>query len=113
MKNTWINHPVILQGTSINLVPLEEKHLEELYTAAADKELWALIPTDCSERDVFYKTYEFAISERTSGNQYPFVIIHKDTNKIIGSTRFLKFIRLTKSLKLAGPGLQKTIGEQQ
>lgn len=52
MKNTWINHPVILQGTSINLVPLEEKHLEELYTAAADKELWALIPTDCSERDV-------------------------------------------------------------
>lgn len=49
MKNTWINHPVILQGTSINLVPLEEKHLEELYTAAADKELWALIPTDCSE----------------------------------------------------------------
>jgi hypothetical protein len=39
MKNTWINHPVILQGTNINLVPLEEKHLEELYTAAADKEL--------------------------------------------------------------------------
>ena len=55
MKNTWINHPVILQGTSINLVPLEEKHLEELYTAAADKELWALIPTDCSERDIFIK----------------------------------------------------------
>ena len=100
MKNTWINHPVILQGTSINLVPLEEKHLEELYTAAADKELWALIPTDCSERDVFYKTYEFAISERTSGNQYPFVIIHKDTNKIIGSTRFFEIYPADKKLEI-------------
>ncbi|CAI9684197.1 GNAT family N-acetyltransferase [Elizabethkingia anophelis] len=107
MKNTWINHPVILQGTSINLVPLEEKHLEELYTAAADKELWAFIPTDCSERDVFYKTYEFAISERTSGNQYPFVIIHKDTNKIIGSTRFFEIYPADKKLEIGWTWITK------
>ncbi|AQX85970.1 GNAT family N-acetyltransferase [Elizabethkingia bruuniana] len=107
MKNTWINHPVILQGTNINLVPLEEKHLEELYTAAADKELWALIPTDCSERDTFYKTYEFAISERTAGNQYPFVIIHKDTNKIIGSTRLFEIYPADKKLEIGWTWITK------
>ncbi|ATL45131.1 GNAT family N-acetyltransferase [Elizabethkingia sp. HX WHF] len=107
MKNAWINHPVILQGTNINLVPLEEKHLEELYTAAADKELWALIPTDCSERDTFYKTYEFAISERTAGNQYPFVIIHKDTNKIIGSTRLFEIYPADKKLEIGWTWITK------
>ncbi|KUY19784.1 Putative ribosomal N-acetyltransferase YdaF [Elizabethkingia miricola] len=107
MKNTWINHPVILQGTNINLVPLEEKHLEELYTAAADKELWSLIPTDCSERDTFYKTYEFAISERTAGNQYPFVIIHKDTNKIIGSTRLFEIYPADKKLEIGWTWITK------
>lgn len=107
MKNTWIKHPVILQGTNINLVPLEEKHLEELYTAAADKELWALIPTDCSERDTFYKTYEFAISERTAGNQYPFVIIHKDTNKIIGSTRLFEIYPADKKLEIGWTWITK------
>lgn len=107
MKNTWINHPVILQGTNINLVPLEEKHLEELYTAAADKELWALIPTDCSERDTFYKTYEFAISERTAGNQYPFVIIHKETNKIIGSTRLFEIYPADKKLEIGWTWITK------
>lgn len=107
MKNTWINHPVILQGTNINLVPLEEKHLEELYTAAADKELWSLIPTDCSERDTFYKTYEFAISERIAGNQYPFVIIHKDTNKIIGSTRLFEIYPADKKLEIGWTWITK------
>ncbi|OPC72992.1 GNAT family acetyltransferase [Elizabethkingia miricola] len=107
MKNTWINHPVILQGTNINLVPLEEKHPEELYTAAADKELWSLIPTDCSERDTFYKTYEFAISERTAGNQYPFVIIHKDTNKIIGSTRLFEIYPADKKLEIGWTWITK------
>jgi hypothetical protein len=53
MKNTWINHPVILQGTNINLVPLEEKHLEELYTAAADKELWHLF-RQIAQKEIFF-----------------------------------------------------------
>ncbi|XJR87561.1 GNAT family N-acetyltransferase [Elizabethkingia anophelis] len=39
-------------------------------------------------------------SERTSGNQYPFVIIHKDTNKIIGSTRFFEIYPADKKLEI-------------
>ena len=112
MKNTWINHPVILQGTSINLVPLEENTLKNYIQPLLIKNSGHLF-RQIARKEMFYKTYEFAISERTSGNQYPFVIIHKDTNKIIGSTRLFEIYPADKSLKLAGPGLQKTIGEQQ
>lgn len=28
MKNNWINHPVVLKGDEIELVPLEKEHLK-------------------------------------------------------------------------------------
>lgn len=100
MKDLFINHPTILSGEQIELIPLEKTHFEELFIAASDKELWALIPTDCSDKITFVKTYEFALTERENGNQYPFVIRHKKTNKLIGSTRFFEIYPLDKKLEI-------------
>lgn len=100
MKQPWIIHPVILSGTTVNLIPLEKEHFEELYVAASDKELWKLIPTDCSEKETFYATYHFALAEREKGNQYPFVIVHKATNKLIGSTRFFEMYPNDRKLEI-------------
>lgn len=88
-------------------MPLEKEHFEALYAAAADKELWDLIPTDCSDRTVFYKTYEFALSERETGNQYPFVIRHKETQKLIGSTRFFEIYPSDKKLEIGWTWITK------
>ncbi|MEF9478559.1 GNAT family N-acetyltransferase [Chryseobacterium sp. 1B4] len=107
MKEKWIPYPTILGGKTVELVPLEKEHFEELYAAAADKELWELIPTDCSDRTVFYKTYEFALSERETGNQYPFVIRHKETQKLIGSTRFLEIYPADKKLEIGWTWIAK------
>lgn len=100
MKNILIKHPTVLTGEEIELIPLERNHFEELFMAAADKELWQLIPTDCSDKDVFIKTYEFALAERNTGNQYPFVIRHKKTGKLIGSTRFFEIYPADKKLEI-------------
>ncbi|WP_407483037.1 GNAT family N-acetyltransferase [Elizabethkingia meningoseptica] len=107
MKHQWIAHPTILEGSVIDLIPLEREHLEELYTAAADKDLWALIPTDCSDKETFYKTYEFALSERETGNQYPFVIRHTQTNKLIGSTRLFEIYPSDKKLEIGWTWITK------
>lgn len=100
MKEQWIKHPVILEGKAIDLVPLEREHLDELSIAASDKELWKLIPTDCSEKEIFYKTYEFALKERKMGNQYPFVVRHKRTHKLIGSTRLFEIYPTDRKLEI-------------
>ncbi len=100
MKENWIKHPTILNGEIIDLIPLEKEHLDELYIAGSDKELWKLIPTNCSEKDVFYKAYNFALTERDEGNQYPFVIRHKQTNKLIGSTRLFDIYPSDKKLEI-------------
>lgn len=107
MKDKWIPYPTILEGATIELIPLEREHLEELYTAAADKELWAQIPSDCSDQELFYKNYEFALSERENRNQYPFVIRHKQTKRLIGSTRFFEIYPSDKKLEIGWTWITK------
>lgn len=107
MTEKWILHPTILEGTHVELIPLEKEHFEELYAAAADKDLWTLIPTDGSDKAIFYKNYELALSERDNGNQYPFVIRHKETQKLIGSTRFFEIYPSDKKLEIGWTWITK------
>ena len=107
MKEKWISHPTILEGTNVELIPLEKEHFEELYAAAADKDLWTLIPTDGSDKTIFYQNYQFALSERENGNQYPFVIRHKETQKLIGSTRFFEIYPSDKKLEIGWTWITK------
>ncbi len=69
MNKTWIQHPTILKGQTVDLIPLEKDHFEELFIAASDKKLWELIPTDCSDREKFEIAYNYALTEREKGNQ--------------------------------------------
>lgn len=100
MKAPWITHPTILQGQTVDLRPLEKEHFEELYLAASDKKLWELIPTDCSIRENFTAAYTTALTEREKGNHYPFIIYHKQTQKIIGSTRLFDIFPNDKKLEI-------------
>src|SRR5580700_9037838 len=87
--NTWIKHPAILQGLFVDLVPLERRHFEELQLLAQDKRIWEFLPSDGSDSKKFLAIYDEALVERENGDQYPFVILHKQSGKLIGSTRFL------------------------
>lgn len=99
-KKPWIPYPTVLQGITIDLVPLEEHHLDELYLASADKELWKQVPSDCSDRDTFFAVYRVALEARDKGTKYPFVIVDKQTRKLIGSTRFFELYEADKKLEI-------------
>ena len=107
MNNKWIPHPTILQGFQVELLPLEEKHLEELSVAASDKELWKVIPTDCSNREKFFEVYRQAFTARENGAEYPFVIFHKPSEKIIGSTRFFDIFPEHRKLEIGWTWITK------
>ena len=99
MEN-WIKHPVILKGELVELIPLEKLHFAELYELAKDKRIWEFLPTNCSNEQSFMKAYNDAIQEREKGNHYPFVILDKETNKLIGSTRLFDIHEKDKKLEL-------------
>jgi RimJ/RimL family protein N-acetyltransferase len=107
MKNNWINHPILLKGDEIELLPLEKEHLEDLFLAAANKEIWELTSVNYSVEEIFYPNFNNAINEREKGTAYPFVIVHKRSNKIIGTTRFLEIYPNDKKLEIGVTWIMK------
>lgn len=80
--------PVILQGKSVLLEPLEHRHLDGLVAAsAADPSLyaWSLVPQGRVEAENYIGT---ALARRSEGTALPFAIIRLEDGATIGSTRF-------------------------
>lgn len=105
MAKIWIEHPTILSGQIIDLVPLEEKHFDELYKAATYKKIGEFYTGDWSVHETFLKVYSGALKQREKGNEYPFVIFHKPTKNIIGSTRLLDIVPYDRRLEIGGTWL--------
>src|SRR6185295_8704561 len=105
MQKPWIEHPTILTGQIVDLLPLEEKHFDELFEAASDKRIWEFYTGDWSVHERFIQIYTTALALREKGKEYPFVIVHKPTKKIIGSTRLLDIVPYDKRLEIGGTWL--------
>lgn len=102
MESSWISHPTILTGQITKLVPLEEELFEELYLAASDKRIWEFYPGDWSKKERFLTIYKKTLSNRELGIEYPFVIYHMPTKRIIGSTRLLDIVTYDRRLEIGG-----------
>lgn len=89
-----------LEGNRVLLVPLEKTHFDKLIALAKDKRIWEHYAIDGSDSDKLNGALTAALKERESGNQFPFVIIEKRSNSIIGSTRFLDIQPLHKKLEI-------------
>ena len=102
MNKDWIEHPTTLRGQQVDLIPLEENHFDELHAAASDERIWEFYVGDWSVRETFLKVYKKTLAMRETGNEYPFVIFHKPSQKIIGSTRFLDIVPYDRRLEIGG-----------
>lgn len=84
----WIQHPVILEGKKVRLLPMERAHFADLWSIGADPEIWRAMAVDGSDPLVFNQYLESAVLKRATGEQYAFTAIDVATGKIIGSTMF-------------------------
>ena len=73
-----------MHGQTVDLLPLEHAHFAELQALAADKSIWEFYAYNPADPDIFLKIYTAALSERISGDRYPFVIYHKAHERIGG-----------------------------
>lgn len=89
--NNWLKE-ITLEGNLVKLIPLTQNHKQDLLTALADGELsklwYTFVPTD-KTIDGYIK---LALTENKKSRAHAFVVINKNSNKIIGSTRFCNAI---------------------
>ena len=104
MQN-WIPHPTSLTSEIVELVPLEKIHFPELIELSKEKRIWEQYVFDGSNSTRLSTVLESALEERENGNQYPFVILLKRKNKLIGCTRFLEIQPQHKKLEIGSTWL--------
>lgn len=82
----WIQHPVILEGERVKLVPLDHAHFDELIAVGRQEKIWEHISINGADSERLVLHLKSAILKRSTGEQYPFTVIDKLSGKIIGST---------------------------
>ena len=96
----WIKHPVTLEGLRIRLVPLERTHFEELSRLSKHPSIWAFMAVNLGDELVFRQYLESAVLKRATGEQYPFVVVEKETNKLVGCSMFHTMHQANRKLEI-------------
>lgn len=84
---SWLTE-TILEGNLVTLTPLKPEHRSALLEASTDGELWKLWYTSVPSKDSIDAYLEYAFSEQVAERALLFAVVDKQTQKIIGSTRY-------------------------
>jgi RimJ/RimL family protein N-acetyltransferase len=96
----WITAATELSGELVQLVPLKKKHIEPLVHLGKDERIWTYYSLDGTDGDRLRAALNAGIAAQKSGTQFPFVIFEKNTNAVIGSTRFLEIQQPHRKLEI-------------
>ncbi|MFT5779223.1 MAG: RimJ/RimL family protein N-acetyltransferase [Crocinitomicaceae bacterium] len=83
----WLGE-IELTGKQVRLVPMSKGHRDEIILAASDGKLWDLWTTSVPSESTIDAYINFALEEQSFQRSLPFVVVHAESNQIIGSTRY-------------------------
>lgn len=98
---------IVLEGENIQLFPLQTSHFDALFEAASNPEIWELTSVNYSDPVIFQHSNTTALKDKEKGTVYPFVIVDKHTDTIIGTTRFLEISAADKKLEIGVTWIKK------
>ena len=101
--------PIELVGQKVKIRPMEQDDLIELYNAGNSADIWTYMPMSVQSLDDMKRLIDDALQAREQGTEFPFVIIAKDSQKIVGSTRFLDISTANRSLEIGWTWLSPAV----
>ncbi len=96
----WIQHPVILEGQKVKLLPLDHAHFSDLLEIAKQDKIWEFFSVKGNDEEVMLNHLRSSILRRQNGEVYPFTVTDKATGKIIGSTLLYNFFPEFRKLEI-------------
>ena len=80
--------PVTLSGRHVRLEPLTPAHIEPMFAAASDPELWRWTLTHIASMKDMQEYVDAALEAQRVGSALPFATLDASSGEVIGSTRF-------------------------
>lgn len=96
----WIQHPVMLEGDKVRLIPLDRSHFNELIVSGSDPRIWEFVSINGSDGARLRTHLESAVLKRATGEQYPFTVVDKASGRLVGSTMFHNIFAEHKKLEI-------------
>ena len=97
---------IILENEVIELRPIQMDDIEEIFKVAQYPEIWEHMSDSLLTEESVQHYVKKAIAEREAGISYKFVIVHKESNQVIGSTSFIDIADVHKRLEIGATWLQ-------
>lgn len=101
--------PVELIGERVILRPMDAHHVQALFDAGNNPVIWAYMPMKVQSIQDMKHLVDGALQAREQGTEFPFVIFDKDSEKIVGSTRFLNISTQNRNLEIGWTWLSSTV----
>lgn len=92
--------PVILEGIRAKVIPMEQSHAAGLFAAGQNQEIWNYMPMRIQSLDDMQRLVSEALQRKENGLDLPFVIIDQQSNKFVGSSRFLDISADNRTLEI-------------
>lgn len=89
-----------LTGKRAKLVPMATSHIEGLYEAGRDPGIWTYMPLRMTGIADAERLVQEALKAREQGSEFPFVIIDQETDRIVGSTRYMEITPAHRALEI-------------
>lgn len=105
--------PVTLTGRVVRLEPLAEAHVPDLTLAGQDESIWRYLIYGMLRTEAQMRALVRDLLDRQAhGTDVPFAVIHLETDRAIGSTRYMEIRPHHRGLEIGGtwyaPAYQRT-----
>lgn len=84
----WVE-PVELMGERARLAPMERAHAAALFETTRDPRVWTYMPAPMASEADMERFIDAALGARERGEEMPFTIFDRESERAVGSTRFL------------------------
>lgn len=102
-----IQHPLVLTGYGVTLLPLETAHFDRICSLGRHPDIWTYSPTGVNgmNQDNALAFLQRCLVRREAGEWYPFIITRKDDGEMMGFTMFHSISYAHKSLEIGASWL--------
>jgi RimJ/RimL family protein N-acetyltransferase len=96
-------HPTVLAGRIVRLEPLTEAHVPDLVLFANDGSIWRYFASGQLSTEGRLKEFVKDLHKKQAqGTDLPFAVIHLDTDRAIGCTRYMEIQKQHRGLEIGG-----------